>query len=178
MSRGEWTDPARSRVSVGEWSREWMASRSVSLKATTVESYRSLLERCVSPTWERVPLASVRHADVAAWVGRLAGQVGPSRCRKAATLLRGIMAAAVRDQRLSRNPCVSVSLPASSGTASAVLDDGGAAAVGRARGLVSAMVLVLGVCGLRFGECAALRVRSVDLLRLAASIVGGRLGCE
>lgn len=111
MGRGEWTDPARSRVSVGEWSREWMVSRSVSLKATTVESYRSLLERCILPTWERVPLASVRHADVAAWVARLAGQVGPSRCRKAATLLSGIMAAAVRDQRLSRNPCVGVSLP-------------------------------------------------------------------
>ena len=27
------------------------------------------------------------------------------------------------------------------------------------------MILVLGLCGLRFGECAALRVRSIDLLR-------------
>ena len=27
------------------------------------------------------------------------------------------------------------------------------------------MILVLGLCGLRFGECAALRVRSVDLMR-------------
>jgi len=27
------------------------------------------------------------------------------------------------------------------------------------------MMLVLGLCGLRFGECVALRVRSVDLMR-------------
>ena len=27
------------------------------------------------------------------------------------------------------------------------------------------MILVLGLCGLRFGECAALRVRSVDLMQ-------------
>jgi integrase len=27
------------------------------------------------------------------------------------------------------------------------------------------MILVRGLCGLRFGECAALRVRSVDLMR-------------
>lgn len=74
-------------------------------------SYRSLLERCILPTWERVPLASMEHADVAAWVARLAGQVGPARCRKAATLLSGIVASAVRDQRLARNPSVGVSLP-------------------------------------------------------------------
>ena len=181
MGRGEWTDPARSRVSVGEWSREWMVSRSVSLKATTVESYRSLLERCILPTWERVPLASVRHADVAAWVARLAGQVGPSRCRKAATLLSGIMAAAVRDQRLSRNPCVGVSLPRLPEQRQRFLTMVELQRLAEAAGSYRAMVLVLGVCGLRFGECAALRVRSVDLLRRrlrvseAVSDVNGQL---
>ena len=51
------------------------------------------------------------HSEVAAWVARLSAQVGASRCRKSAILLSGIMSAAVRDQRISRNPCDGVSLP-------------------------------------------------------------------
>ena len=89
----------------------WLASKAPTLKATIRASYRPLLDVCIFPTWERVPLSGVTHADVAAWVAQLAGEVGPSRCRKSATLLSGILASAVRDQRLSRNPCEGVSLP-------------------------------------------------------------------
>ena len=38
-------------------------------------------------------------------MARLPAQMGASRCRKSAILLSGIMSAAVRDQRISRNPC-------------------------------------------------------------------------
>src|SRR4051812_24587433 len=111
LSRGDWTDPARARVPVGEWAREWLASKAPSLKATTREDYRSLVTSCVLPTWERVPLAAVTHSGVAAWVATLSTTVGASRCRKSATLFSGMMAAAVRDQRIPRNPCEGVSLP-------------------------------------------------------------------
>src|SRR5215208_1049886 len=70
-----------------------------------------VLKTCIWPTWEPVPLAGVTHSDVAAWVARLSAQMGASRCRKSAILLSGIMSAAVRDQRISRNPCDGVSLP-------------------------------------------------------------------
>jgi len=111
LSRGDWTDPVRARVSVGDWSREWLASKAPSFKATTREDYRSLVTSCIFPTWERVPLAAVTHSDVAAWVARLATSVSASRCRKAATLFSGMMSAAVRDQRIAHNPRVGVSLP-------------------------------------------------------------------
>lgn len=35
MARGEWTDPARARVTVGDWSRQWLTAKAHSLKATT-----------------------------------------------------------------------------------------------------------------------------------------------
>jgi integrase len=168
MSRGDWTDPARVGVSVGDWSREWLASKAPSLKATTREDYRSLMTSCILPTWERMPLAAVTHSDVAAWVARLSTTVGASRCRKAATLFSGMMSAAVRDQRIARNPCVGVSLPRlppqhqrflTLAQLQALADVAGAEAEYRP------MILVLGLCGLRFGECGALRVRSVDLMR-------------
>jgi hypothetical protein len=111
IARGEWTDPARARVTVGDWSRQWLTAKAPSLKATTRESYRSILKTCIWPTWERVPLAAVTHSDVAAWVARLSTQMGASICRKSAILLSGIMSATVRDQRISRNPCDGVSLP-------------------------------------------------------------------
>ena len=111
IARGEWTDPARARVTVGDWSRQWLTAKAPSLKATTRESYRSILKTCIWPTWERLPLAAVTHSEVAAWVARLSAQMGASRCRKSAILLSGIMSAAVRDQRISRNPCDGVSLP-------------------------------------------------------------------
>jgi len=76
IARGEWTDPARSRVTVGDWSRQWLTAKAPSLKATTRESHRSILKTCIWPTWEQVPLAAVTHSDVAAWVTRLSAQMG------------------------------------------------------------------------------------------------------
>src|SRR3954452_21081799 len=92
---------------------------------------------------------------------QLSTAVGASRCRKAATLFSGMMSAAMRDQRIARNPCVGVSLPRlppqhqrflTLAQLQALADVAGAEAEYRP------MILVLGLCGLRFGECAALRV--------------------
>jgi integrase len=180
MTRGEWNDPARARLPLGDWSRQWLASRQPTLKATTLASYRSLLEVCILPTWERIPLAAVTHGDVTAWVAGLAGAVGASRCRKAAILLSGILEAAVRDQRLSRNPCDGVPLPRLPEQRQRFLTLDQLSQLAVEAGEYRLMVLVLGVCGLRFGECVALRVESIDSLRsrllVTASVseVGGR----
>src|SRR5215212_3783402 len=165
IARGEWTDPARSRVTVGDWSRQWLTAKAPSLKATTRESYRSILKTCIWPTWERIPLAAVTHSDVAAWVARLSAQMGASRCRKSAILLSGIMSAAVRDQRISRNPCDGVSLPRLPNHRQRFLTMAELQDLADRAGAYRLMILVLGLCGLRFGECAALCVRSVDLMR-------------
>lgn len=181
LTRGDWTDPARARVTVGDWSWEWLKSKAPALKATTRESYRSLLVGCVLPTWEPVPLAAVTHSEVAAWVANLSATVGASRCRKSATLLSGIMAAAVRDQRIPRNPCAGVSLPRLPPQRQRYLSLSQLGTLADEAGDYRLMVLVLGLCGLRFGECVALRVRSVDLMRRrlrvseAASEVNGHL---
>src|SRR5215203_1493648 len=165
IARGEWTDPARARVTVGDWSRQWLTAKAPSLKATTCESYRSILKTCIWPTWERVPIADVTHSDVAAWVARLSAEMGASTCRKSAILLSGIMSAAVRDQRISRNPCDGVSLPRLPDHRQRFLTMAELQDLADCAGPYRLMILVLGLCGLRFGDCAALRVRSVDLMR-------------
>lgn len=158
IHRGDWTDPVRAQISVQDWAQEWLSSKSPSLKATTRESYRSLLSTCILPTWGRLPLSHVTHSDVAAWVARLSDQVGPSRCRKAATLLRWIMATAVRDQRITRNPCQGMSLPRLPAQRQRFLSVDELRNLAGTAGPDGLMILTLGLCGLRFGECAALRV--------------------
>src|SRR3954465_6140232 len=66
----------------------------------------------VLPTWERVPLAKVRHSDVAAWVASMRAEgLSASRTRQSYHLLTSMLDDAVRDNRLPRNPAAKVDLP-------------------------------------------------------------------
>jgi integrase len=165
IARGEWTDPVMARVTVAVWGEDWLKAKAPTLKVSTRESYRSLWTTCILPVWSSVRLSDVSHQDVAAWVGRLSTTVGASRCRKAAILFSGMLAAAVRDQRISRNPCDGVSLPRLTAKAQRFLNHTELQQLADQAGPYRVMVLVLGWAGLRFGECAALRVADVDLLR-------------
>src|SRR5664280_3570396 len=71
-----------------------------------------LLRVQVLPTWDRVPLSAVTHADVSEWVSRLsASGLAPSTVRQAQRVLALVLDLAVRDGRLARNPAVGVRLP-------------------------------------------------------------------
>jgi integrase len=165
ISRGEWTDPALARVTVAVWGEDWLKAKAATLKVSTRESYKSLWTTCILPSWGSVRLADVSHQDVAAWVGRLSTTVGASRCRKAAILFSGMLSAAVRDQRISRNPADGVSLPRLPDHRQRFLTMAELHDLADGAGEYRTMILTLGLCGLRFGECAALRVSDVDLLR-------------
>jgi integrase len=91
------------------------------------------------------------------------------------------MAAAVRDQRIARNPCEGLTLPRLPEPRQRFLTLDELQRLASEAGDYRVMVLVLGFCGLRMGECLALRVRWVDGLRRrlrvteSVSEVGGRL---
>jgi len=165
MRRGDWTDPKLAQVTVGEWGRSWLERKATRLKPSTIESYRSLLNTCVLPEWERVRLGDVSHHNIDAWVARLSQRVGASRVRKAHVVLSQILDAAVKDGRLSKNPASGVDLPRLPKREQRFLTQPQVHALAHAAGEYKPLVLVLAYCGLRFGEGAALRVRNVDLLR-------------
>lgn len=181
IDRGDWTDPARSRVTVGDWSMQWLAGQ-VQLKPSTRARYESLLRVHLLPSWRTVPLAGVGHADVQAWVTRMsASGLAPASVRQAHRVMSLILALAVRDKRLPSNPADGVTLPRAVAAEKRFLDAAEVARLANAAGSDRLVVLVLAYCGLRFGELAALRVRRVDLLRrrieVAESVteVNGRL---
>ena len=113
-----------------------------------------------------MPLASVTHADVVAWVSwMLADGYAPATARQAHRVLSLILSLAVRDGRLSRNPAEGVRLPRVRTPDKVFLTHAQVDALAEACAPYQLLVRVLAYTGLRFGEAAALRVRRVDLLR-------------
>jgi hypothetical protein len=65
---GTFVDPSRSRVTFGEMAGKWTASK-VGPKPSTRAVYAAVMGDHVLPRWEKVPLSSIEHEDVQAWVG-------------------------------------------------------------------------------------------------------------
>src|SRR4051794_16205326 len=68
--RGDYVDPARSRMTVGEWAEPWIVGRA-HLKPKTLSSYKLLLRTRILPRWKAVPLKALTHADAVAWVAEM-----------------------------------------------------------------------------------------------------------
>jgi integrase len=180
-ARGEWVDPRRAHVRVGEWAEAWLAGQ-VQLKPSTKERYELLVRGQILPWWERVPLASVSYADVSMWVQQLsASGLAASTVRQAHRVLSLMLAHAMRDGRLTRNPAEGVRLPRVHRNEPVFLTHAQVAELVEACDPYGLLVEFLAYTGLRWGEATALRVPRVDLLRrrvhvaVAFTEVSGRL---
>jgi integrase len=171
-----WTDPARAKVTVEDIAAPWLANKEI--KPKTRASYESLLSTCVLPRWGRTRLDQITTGAVRSWVASMTGAKGrllsASRRRQAYHLLTSILDSAVEDGRLPRNPARPAEqrgrrsgfLPAvPAGKAHRYLRHDELLRLADAAGAYRTLVLVLGYCGLRWGEAAALRVRNIDFLK-------------
>lgn len=181
-SRGLWIDPRASRVRLQEYACAWLDSR-VQIAPRTREIYRSQIENHILPEITNgvpalggVVLGDLTAELVRAWYATLARTRSASVAAKAYTRLRQILAQAVQDDRIAKNPCRIegggterhpeqrfVALPELYALAGAVPE--------RYR----ALVLTAGLAGLRQGELFALRRRDVDLLRGTITVSRKRL---
>ncbi len=108
MARGTWLDPTRSGVTLREYSQAWLAQRSVRgrpLAIRTRETYQHSLDRWVLPTLGALPLDRLSPASVRRWHAQTSAATGPTATRQAYAVLRAILATAVADDALARNPC-------------------------------------------------------------------------
>ena len=106
MITGEWVDPQRGKVALGDYAAKWVKERA-NLRPKTVELYTWLLERHIAPFMGRVEVGKVTTQMVRTWRAELLGNgVSVSVTAKAYRLLRAVMTTAVDDDKmLSRNPC-------------------------------------------------------------------------
>jgi integrase len=162
--RGEWVDPTRSRITVAEWATHWYDAQ-LQLKLTTLSGYRHSLDKHVIPTWGARRLVDVGHADVQAWVTKLSKTLAPSTVRQIYLVLAGLMKYAVRDGRLTRNPCEGVQLPRVVKKNRGYLSHAQVRKLAAGCGDYGDVVLFLAYTGLRWGEMAALKVGRLDMLR-------------
>jgi integrase len=138
----------------------------VQLKPSTLNRYGGLLRVHVLPTWRKVPLAELTHADVASWVkGLVASGLSPSTVRQAHRVLSLVLALAVRDRRLTFNAADGVKLPRARTPDKRFLSHDEVRVLAAACGEYEALVLLLAYSGLRWGEATALRVEAVNPLQ-------------
>lgn len=166
LVRGDWRDPRSGRVTIAEVSETWYDT-TAALKASTRLSYRSLLDAWVLPRWSSLQVRRIDHGAVAAWAAEVGAETSASTTRKVVGVLRSILELAVRDRRIPANPAAGVTLPRLPLTEQRFLnaDELEVLANGMPTPRDYVMTLLLGWTGLRFGEAAALRVASIDILR-------------
>ncbi len=106
MMRGEWADPARSKVRFRDYAESWIAERP-GLRPRTVELYGWLLKRHITPHLGNAELGKLNTQMIRAWRAKLLAEgVSPTMAAKAYRLLRAILMTAVdEDKVLPANPC-------------------------------------------------------------------------
>jgi integrase len=183
MTTGTYVDTRKSAALFGPLAEEWFAAKRPGLKPSTAGGYRSLLDMTVLPRWGHVKLADITHADVQQWVTWLTTSPNARRPRTpdatkakrfplsaaraihAHRVLKQVLAYAIRTRRLATNPADAVELPRVVTREEVALTHQQVQDLVTNAGDAGPILLTLAYSGLRFGECAALRVGDVDLTR-------------
>jgi integrase len=106
MRSGEWTDPERSKIKLGDYASAWITERP-GLRPRTMDLYRWLLRKHIEPYLGAAQVGKVAPRMIREWRATLlANGVSVSVTAKAYRLLRAILMTAVEDDNLlPRNPC-------------------------------------------------------------------------
>ena len=106
MRSGEWTDPERTKVKLGDYASAWITQRP-GLRPRTMDLYRWLLRKHIEPHLGGVQVGKLSPRMIREWRATLiASGVSVSVTAKAYRLLRAILMTAVEDDNLlPRNPC-------------------------------------------------------------------------
>jgi integrase len=172
LLRGHWVDPRAGRVSFGEYADEWLAHKT-NLRPRTRELYAHQLRAHIFPTLGAVELAKLSPKTVREWHSGLTvgNGLGANTAAKCYRLLRSILATAVADELILRNPCVvrgagverTAERPVA--TAQQVWD-----VAERIGDRYRVLVLIAGFVGLRVGELLGLERRHVNLLHQTITV--------
>lgn len=146
-------------------------SRKVRATARTLKRYDTSLNNQILPYLGEMRIAAISTSDVSNWVAKLVQDGhGASSVAKAVALLKQIMKAAHNDELIRRNPVVEIEIP------TVVPKDQKALTLVELKNLTAAcpdhraLILVLGLMGLRISEATALQVKDVDILEAKLSV--------
>ncbi len=167
---GTWTDPKLSGQTFGALAERWITTKATRAPKT-VAGYRSLLDTLILPRWADVALRDMSFDDIQEWVSGLSvnGSVrfdgkglSAGRVIQAYQVVSQVLRFAVKAKHLSSSPADGVELPRLPEAEQRYLTHEQLHRLAVASGRFRTLVLVLGYCGLRFGEAAALRCADVN----------------
>jgi integrase len=170
--KGKWT--------VAQQYKAWI--RKADIAETTKATRTHTWNAHVADKWGDFQVTKVDPPGVKAWVADMkdAG-VGAPTIENALGVLRMVLADALSDNRLVRNPCDGVKAPKRQPKPRAYLTHEQVETLAAAMDDDALVIQLLAYTGLRWGELAALKVESVDLRRRRLQVdtsvaeVGGRL---
>jgi integrase len=165
-NHGESYNPDAGKTKLRDYAKAWLENQT--FDASTKEGVEQRLRLHVYPTLGDKELRSLRPSVVQAWIGRLNNQLAPNYVRVVFQHLNTILAAAVDDEEITRNPCRAGSVKPPRPDKRKItpwtveqLDVVRAALPAR----YAAMIDVGAGLGLRQGEIFGLSVADVDFLR-------------
>ncbi len=106
MISGEWSDPQRAKVKLGDYARTWITQRP-GLRPRTIDLYRWLLSKHIEPYLGDAAIGKLSTQTVREWRAMLLARgVSATTTAKAYRLLRAVLMTAIEeDKLLIRNPC-------------------------------------------------------------------------
>jgi integrase len=167
--RGTYVSPRHSAVSFGSVAAEWLEGKATR-KPKTVAGYKSLLDTLILPRWEDVKLTEISHADLQRWISGLSvngstrtegNGLSASRVIQTHQCISAVLKYGMRTERLARNVAAGIELPRKSEAERRYLTHAQLQAVAAKTNGHETLTLVMGYCGLRFGEAVALRRRDI-----------------
>jgi integrase len=161
---GDWIDPVDGLTPFGEYAAAWIEERP-NLRPSTVEVYRYVFHRHLQPTLGNVAIGEIRETHVRRWRKRLIDSgAKAATVAKAYRLLKAIMATAVDDGLIRRNPCRIRGASLDKSPERPVLTVPQVFALADAISQRYRALILLAVFGsLRWGELAALRGTDIDM---------------
>lgn len=165
LQRGTWVDPRHSARLFGDVASEWLADNTDKRPSAWARD-ESVLRVHLTPAIGQRPIGSLTPDDVRRLVENWKLKHAPRSVKRMYGVLRAILNYAVQRDLIVVAPCRGVSLPKAQPITRPVVSPVELGVLADALGAEYAPMAYLGaVLGLRWGECAGLRVGRVDFLQ-------------
>jgi integrase len=154
-----------------EWREHFMSLRTV--EPETFRGDKAIMSTHIAPFFDSKPLIEIKPSTVKAWLSKMSKDgVGHASQVRSFNLLRSSLKMAAQDEILLANPADKVDPPKQQRKAVEWFTPTQVDLIcEHLNDRDVAMVTLMSWCGLRWGECAGLRVKDVDWLRRIVSVV-------
>lgn len=169
LQAGTWVNPSLGKTRLEDIWTEFIALKAAK-KKNTIMDYESMWRVHLCPTWGKSSISQINQVKFDIWVINLG--ISPQRTRKIHLLMTMLLDHAVKTGKLKRNPLKDptgvrdkTNLPEVPKTlVGQVLTIEELFSLAKETGYYEDVVLVLGLCGLRWGELVGLQVQDLSLL--------------